>query len=407
MTSSLRVPTLLVAIVVLLSTLVAAPALAATRARTGPEQLAEDVLLGLHGQARSNPGAFGYAATPKAGAITGWTDIREVSRAWADQQAAAAKMSHNPRFSDQLCCWQLVGENVAYTTLRSLDDAAVDAAARRIFQAWMDSTGHRNNILNPAYDQMGLGVSIASASGAYVMWLTANFRDTTGTPPGTAYGVSSSGTTAQAAPEPTPYDTPACPDGAYDRGLYQDSLTGTHAGAIDCMTWWGIVRTSDAPGDVYGQGDLATRAFMAAIVARTAAAGGRPLPATTIDAFRDDEGDPYEDAINRVVAAGLAGGFPDGSFRPDASLTRAQMATFLAVLYTDWLGFPAVDAGDQFDDDDGSIHEANIDLVAAAGIALGTGTRRFSPSSHLTRGQLASFAARTADHLAMTGVSPA
>lgn len=405
-TTRSRATALLVAVIVTLSTLVAAPAHASPRARTGPEKLAEDVVLRLHSEARAHPDRFGYAVAP-VGPATPYTDIRAVARGWSDRQAAALKMSHNPDFSAQLCCWRTVGENVAYITVRSLDDAAVEAASRRIFQAWMDSDGHRKNILNGAYDQFGLGVSITPSSHGYSMYLTTNFRATTGTPHGSAYAPSSSDSTRQSAPEPTAYDTAACPEGDYERGQFTDSITGVHAGAIDCMLWWGIVTAGDAAGDTFRQGDVATRGFMAAVVDRLATAAGEPLPEATRDHFRDDDGHRYEGAVNRVVEAGIAGGFPDGSFRPDASLTRAQMATFLAKVYRDWLAFEAPRVSDMFDDDATSLHEANIDLVATVDIAHGTGTRQFSPNRSLTRGQLASFAARTADHLARAGVSPA
>lgn len=400
-----RMSVLLLAIVALLATFAVTPADAAVRARTAPEQLAEDIVLTLHHQARANPSQFGYSVAPVA-AVTPWTDIREVARAWADRQASEQRMFHNPDFSRQLCCWTTVGENVAYITLRTLDNASVESASRTIFQAWMDSKGHRDNILSSAYDQMGLGVSITPSSYGYTMYLTGNFRKVTGTAPGTSYGTSS-GSTTQKATEPAPYDTPACPEGEYDRGLFSDTLSGTHAGAIDCMAWWGVVVPSDAVGDVFGQHDVATRGFMAAVIARLAAEGGKPLPMALRDHFDDDDGHRYEDAINRVVEAGIAGGFTDGTFRPGASLTRAQMATFLGRTYRDWLALGDPGTGDHFDDDRGNVHEDNINLVAEVGIAKGTGTRTFSPGTSLSRGQLASFAARTADHLVAAGVAPA
>lgn len=401
-----RVVTLIVVIATALATLAVTPADAAARARTGPELVAESLVLDLHAQARANPEQFGYAVSP-APALTPWTDIREVARTWADRQAADQRMSHNPAFADQLCCWTTVGENVAYITLSALDDASVQSASRTIFQAWMDSTGHRNNILSTSYDQLGLGISIRSTSTGYAMYLTTNFRKVSGTAPGTSYGPAASGSTPSTAPAPSAYDSPACPEGEYDRGLFDDTLSGTHAGAIDCMTWWGVVVPTDAVGDVFGQHEVATRGFMAAVIARLAAEGGKPLPAAGSDHFDDDDGHRYEDAVNRVVEAGIAGGFTDGTFRPNASLTRAQMATFLAHTYRDWLALGAPKVADHFDDDKGSVHEKNINLVAEVDIAKGTGTRQFSPGRSLSRGQLASFAARTADHLVAAGVAPA
>ncbi|MBW3657391.1 MAG: S-layer homology domain-containing protein [Actinobacteria bacterium] len=390
-----RLLTILLAALVVSATLAVAPAQAAARTRTTPELEAEAIVLALHHEARKDPSRFGYAL-PAVAPVTGWTDIRDVARSWSDRQAAELRMFHNPDFSKQLCCWSTVGENVAFITMSNLDDATVDAASRRIFQAWMDSPGHRDNILSGTYDQMGLGISITPSGSGYAMYLTANFRKVTGTAPGTSYGAP--------AAAPAPYDTAACPEGSFPRVVFGDTASGTHAGAIDCMTWWGVITTTDAVDGIFGQSDLANRGFMAAVIDRLASAAGEPLPAATRDHFDDDDGHRYEAAINRVVSAGIAGGFTDGTFRPNANLSRAQMATFLANTYRDWfeLGDPAL--SDHFGDDDGNVHEERINLVAQVGIARGTAAGQFSPGSNLSRGQLASFAARTADILVGAGV---
>jgi hypothetical protein len=40
-----------------------------------------------------------------------------------------------------------------------------------------------------------------------------------------------------------------------------------------------------------------------------------------------------EQTIEQVKALGLMSGYPDGTFKPDAPLTRAEMATALLALY--------------------------------------------------------------------------
>lgn len=54
--------------------------------------------------------------------------------------------------------WQSYGENIAfgYTTAVS------------VMQAWMNSPGHRANILNPAFTQIGVG--IATSAAGYLYW---------------------------------------------------------------------------------------------------------------------------------------------------------------------------------------------------------------------------------------------
>ena len=45
--------------------------------------------------------------------------------------------------------YKTAGENIAYG----------QKTASEVFNAWMNSTGHRQNILNKSYKEMGLGVT--------------------------------------------------------------------------------------------------------------------------------------------------------------------------------------------------------------------------------------------------------
>ncbi|NIS34199.1 MAG: S-layer homology domain-containing protein, partial [Actinobacteria bacterium] len=71
------------------------------------------------------------------------------------------------------------------------------------------------------------------------------------------------------------------------------------------------------------------------------------------------------------------------------AVTRAQIASFLARLFD-------LDAPDDdfFADDDGSVHEASINAIAAAGITSGCGAERFCPASPSRRDQAATLLAR-------------
>lgn len=82
------------------------------------------------------------------------------------------------------------------------------------------------------------------------------------------------------------------------------------------------------------------------------------------------------------------------TFSPGATITRAQLATFVANLARA-VGKPLpATSTDHFDDDDGLVHEGNINRVAAAGI-MGSTTRSFSPHLAATRGAMATVVART------------
>ena len=82
-------------------------------------------------------------------------------------------------------------------------------------------------------------------------------------------------------------------------------------------------------------------------------------------------------------------------------LKRRLMAVFVAVLLILPMaaGFASADvpsASGTFVDDDGNIHEANIELIAAAGITVGCDTvnRLYCPDGLVTRAQMATFLVR-------------
>ena len=82
------------------------------------------------------------------------------------------------------------------------------------------------------------------------------------------------------------------------------------------------------------------------------------------------------------------------------------MATFL-VRTLQFLGVPLPGAsGDYFADDELSIHEVNINRVAAAGIAAGVSGASYQPDGRVRRDQMASFLARALDYLVEQAGTP-
>jgi Tol biopolymer transport system component len=138
---------------------------------------------------------------------------------------------------------------------------------------------------------------------------------------------------------------------------------------------------SGCSAERYCPNDPVTRGQMATFLSRAL-----DLPATTEDFFTDDETSTHETSINRVAAAGIASGCTATTFCPNATVTREQMATFLARA----LELPATDE-DFFTDDETSTHEISINRVAAAGIASGCTATTFCPKAAVTRGQMAAF----------------
>jgi hypothetical protein len=95
--------------------------------------------------------------------------------------------------------------------------------------------------------------------------------------------------------------------------------------------------------------------------------------------------------IEWAYANGIVAGCTATRFCPDNPVTRAQMAAFLDRLFE----FPAT-SNDWFTDDEASTLEASINRIAAAGVSLGCGYRRYCPNGLVRRDEMASFIARAA-----------
>ena len=139
--------------------------------------------------------------------------------------------------------------------------------------------------------------------------------------------------------------------------------------------------TSGCGPDRYCPDAVVSRGQMAAFLTRAL-----NLPPSAVDAFDDDDGTLFEADINRVAAAGIASGCGTRRYCPDASVTRAQMASFLARA----LDLPP-SATDFFTDDAGSIHEGAINAIADAGITSGCTATTYCPKGLVSRGQMAAF----------------
>jgi SpoIID/LytB domain protein len=126
-----------------------------------------------------------------------------------------------------------------------------------------------------------------------------------------------------------------------------------------------------------------TRAQMASFIFRT-----YDIPASSSDNFRDVDPDQvHGDAINALADAGIAQGYEDGRFRPGASVTRAQMASFIARA----AGFAEVQPDGRFTDVRSGTHAGNIHAIADAGITRGCRSDRYCPDDPVAREQMASF----------------
>ena len=74
------------------------------------------------------------------------------SRQWSAQMAAQGTFEHSTGWN--------VAENIAYTT-------APDADAATFVDMWMNSPGHRANILHPDHTRIGVGVAVSDDGATY------------------------------------------------------------------------------------------------------------------------------------------------------------------------------------------------------------------------------------------------
>lgn len=199
-------------------------------------------------------------------------------------------------------------------------------------------------------------------------------------------------------PPPTPQARPIGPactfEGGFEDGFADVPSSNSHEAAIDCIVYWQVT-TGLRPGVYHPSGGV-TREQMASFLARFIEQSGGSLPSDPPDAFPDDDGSPHEPNIDKLAAAGITTGLPDGRFDPRGTVTRAQMATFIVRALEYRIGGPLTEgtAADYFTDDDGNNHEPNINKAAQIGITGGTSGTAFGPHQLVRRDQMASFLAR-------------
>ena len=238
--------------------------------------------------------------------------------------------------------WTSWGENIGWQSHPNPPDCAA------MHEAFMDSSGHRDNLLNAGFEFAATGTYI---DGAGELWTTHVFFSDSSYVPGF-------------------------------NGTFSDDDNSTFEEDIEKIAEEGI--TSGCGGDLYCPNDPVSRAQMAAFLNRAL-----DLPAGP-DAGFNDVGGAFEDDINAIAYADITEGCQPSMYCPNDSLSRAQMAAFLVRAFD---LPPGPTAG--FGDAAGHLFEDEINSLVAAGITLGCdGGTNFCPNDKVTRGQMAAFLAR-------------
>ena len=105
-------------------------------------------------------------------------------------------------------------------------------------------------------------------------------------------------------------------------------------------------------------------------------------------AFTDADG-WYNASINAVVEAGYMKGYPDGTFKPDQAITRAEFAQLLSYFLSD------ESVANPFADTANNWAKSAIDKAFAQNIVKGYGNHTFRPEAQITRAESIAMINRT------------
>ncbi len=137
------------------------------------------------------------------------------------------------------------------------------------------------------------------------------------------------------------------------------------------------------PGGIFNPGGNVNRAQLVTALWRLA---GKPAAAGTLRFSDVADGAWYADAVRWAAGSGVTDGMGDGSFQPEASVSREMLATF----FYRYAGRPTV-VGEEFADQNAISAWAQEATRWAAGTGLmqGVGGGIFDPKSSTTRAALA------------------
>jgi cell wall-associated NlpC family hydrolase len=178
---------------------------------------------------------------------------------------------------------------------------------------------------------------------------------------------------------------------------FSDTSGSVHEPAIEALAREGVVNGCDdgrfCPESTLNRGQIAS--LLANALDLDTSTHGEPT-------FTDTEGSVHEGAIEAIAAEGLTEGCTSTEYCPGDPVTRGQLASLLDRAFD---LSPATDRR-YFDDTSGIVHEPAIERLADEGIAAGCTHIHFCPSHRLTRGQGATFVARTMQLVDRVWVAP-
>lgn len=173
-------------------------------------------------------------------------------------------------------------------------------------------------------------------------------------------------------------------------GVFRDDDGTTHEANIEKIYAEGITRGCNPPLNTeFCPNREISRGEMAAFIVR--ALGLQETGGATF--FDDIAGNTFEYDIDKLMTAGIGFGCDADSFCPNQPLLRDEMAEMLVRAF----GYDNPESIDFFSDDDGNRFEDSINKLANHEITLGCNpptNDRFCPDRTLIRGEMATFFVR-------------
>ena len=142
-----------------------------------------------------------------------------------------------------------------------------------------------------------------------------------------------------------------------------------------------------------GGNQMASEQALYALAAiRCAEQGGSLYRMGSAPLFTDLTGHPDRTAIEALAKQGVINGMGDGTFAPDATMTRAQFCTIVAKA----LNLTPAETADFSDVPGGTWFAPYVGAAFRAGIVNGVGDGKFNPNGTITRQEAATMIARAA-----------
>lgn len=256
---------------------------------------------------------------------------------WSSNLARTATLAHDAGLATDVSGWTKLAENVG-----------TGSTVNAVWNAFLASPGHFANLIDPDMTHLGVG-TVRDSAGR--LWTTHRFMKA-----------------------PARYA-----DATPSHLFYEEIVWMTNTGL------------SEGFGDgTFRPAANVTRQAMSAWLHRLNGAPAGPFAAVH---FTDVSTSPFKNEIFWMVSTGRAGGFPDGSFKPESCVTRQAMMAFLHRE----AGSPAGPfAATRFTDVPSTAPFATeIAWAVSEGIADGFADGNFRPGTCVSRQAAAAFLHRT------------